>query len=778
MTLTCILFVLTAGGQKKWDGEGGDNLWLTAANWQPDGVPEKGASVWLDNGTVKSSYTIVLPAGNISVSLATLQIAPTEGYRIRLQLPAGNTANPGLQITGSGESLVLEAGAELINASGATSGDPLSLSGLMRISNGAKYVHSTARSNARLIDRLSLAPGTETGIFEFDVPGTSGYIVSLSGNTFGTLVLSASAAGGTKSYSGSGSSELKINGHLIIAEGASFNSTMTADINLKGDLDISGNLQLNPSTAGTTGRSLIFSALPNANLRGNGTLTLQKNFRTIEVRPGTGLILERDIQMPFTGNLFSVRENGGLRMGKFIIRGEGSFQMLAGSWMEIGSPDGISAVKAAGNIQTRTRNFHKGSEYLYTGNGQQMSGDGLPDSINSLSVDKATGNLELTAHVNVTGRLTLASGQITTGVNNMLTFSGTKITSPASKYGETNAGWENSHVNGPFRRVSAVSDTMVFPIGKDGIFAPVKLIKAENTLATWKAEYFPVAYSQLSPVSDPPICNISREEYWQLSAETNGMPVPVTPVLSWRSLLEPVARDEWKKKMRIAQWENRGIRLQWEQLGETPYVTGNGNFGFIDCRQPTSGLSVLTLAETSPNKVLSLSGTGLVSVKRKAGVELSFRYPDVIDVRELVIEKSIDTNEFKWLADLAVRPWADRMIHHTDEKPVPGWNHYRIRMKTLSGNIEYSDVTSQFWQETPTVRIYPNPTHDRINLILPEKSSGFKCRIVNSNGEVVCRPLLEPGRIQSIDVRHLRNGHYFLILIEQERIISVPFVRS
>jgi len=50
-----------------------------------------------------------------------------------------------------------------------------------------------------LIDRIVQTVGTEKGIFEFDVPGTAGYTVSLTGNTFGSLSFRAAAAGASKS---------------------------------------------------------------------------------------------------------------------------------------------------------------------------------------------------------------------------------------------------------------------------------------------------------------------------------------------------------------------------------------------------------------------------------------------------------------------------------------------------------------------------------------------------------------------------------------------------
>ena len=205
--MTWLLASWTASGQWKWDGEAGDSSWTTPANWFPDGVPASGDDVLLDNSLLNKDYEVRLPAGAISISLDSLILQPGAGKVIRLVIPSTNKAAPALSITGPGESLRIEAGAVLINASGAASGEPLQPAGWLRISDGGRYIHATPRANARLIDRLSTEPGTSTGIFEFDVPGTSGYTVSLTGNTFGSVVFRSKAAGGLKSYSGSGSSD-------------------------------------------------------------------------------------------------------------------------------------------------------------------------------------------------------------------------------------------------------------------------------------------------------------------------------------------------------------------------------------------------------------------------------------------------------------------------------------------------------------------------------------------------------------------------------------------
>ncbi len=230
-SLLAITFI--SQSQKKWDGGALTSNWNDAANWYPDGVPIATDNVLLDNSLYASSYTVNLPSGAVTVAINTLTITPAVTSSITLILPVSNTADPGLDITATSDALILNNGAVLKNSSGALSGSGISITDTFRINNGGHYIHNTNRGNAVIIDHLSHASGTELGEFEFDDPSGS-TTVSLTGNTFGTLTLSAITSG-SASYIGNGASVCNIRGHLNINAGASFSIGMSADLIISRD---------------------------------------------------------------------------------------------------------------------------------------------------------------------------------------------------------------------------------------------------------------------------------------------------------------------------------------------------------------------------------------------------------------------------------------------------------------------------------------------------------------------------------------------------------------
>ena len=259
---------------KTWTGLANDGLWSSAQNWSGNTIPLNTDDVLLDNSVTHGSYTVAFASTSITVSVNSLTITPTNGNTIQLTIPISNIANPALNVTGIGDALVLNSGAILINSTGVGNGGVgLAIGNTFRINNGAKYVHNNIRANASIVSQLSSASGTENGIFEFDVPTTAGYTVSLSNRKFGTLIFSAVAAGGAKVYTCSGNNTLTINGNLQINNGATVGAGLSGT---NGNIIVSGDYIQNGGTfniATTSTNNTIVKIKGNLTQSSNGKIT-------------------------------------------------------------------------------------------------------------------------------------------------------------------------------------------------------------------------------------------------------------------------------------------------------------------------------------------------------------------------------------------------------------------------------------------------------------------------------------------------------------------------
>lgn len=117
---------------------------------------------------------------------------------------------------------------------------------------------------------------------------------------------------------------------------------------------------------------------------------------SLEIKSGSKLILG-------TGAVFTT--------GTKTITGSGTFEVQNGT-LQIGSLLGISSSGSTGNIQTTTRTFSTSGSYTYNGIGTQIVGNGLPSSVNNLTINNNSG-VTISNNIEVTGTLTLTAGIFT-----------------------------------------------------------------------------------------------------------------------------------------------------------------------------------------------------------------------------------------------------------------------------------------------------------------------------------------------------------------------------
>ena len=320
LCLAVLLLSIHTIAQVKWDGEAGDGQWTSAANWNNNTIPAITDDVLLDNSIVSGNYIVSLPGFASAISVKTVAITPAAGNNIQLILPLLNTAVPAFTVTGPGYGVTIDNGGIFINASGAIGAAAIVVNDSFRINNGGTYIHNTRSAHAAMVTVLSASPGTETGVFKFDVPG-GGYTIASTGRTYGTLVLSAAASGGNQVYASSAASPLMINGDLLIETGVTFNLDLTAPTTVKGSYKQDGgvfNLASQPNNNTVfIGGDLIQTAgsitetsagLPAIELNGKtpqsirigGTITGSVNFR---VNNSAGVSLLADLSLPYNLSL-------------------------------------------------------------------------------------------------------------------------------------------------------------------------------------------------------------------------------------------------------------------------------------------------------------------------------------------------------------------------------------------------------------------------------------------------------------------------------------------
>ena len=104
--------------------------------------------------------------------------------------------------------------------------------------------------------------------------------------------------------------------------------------------------------------------------------------------------------------------NGTLNCETNVISGIDNFFLLSGANLVIGSASGITTSGSSGNIQmSGTRSFSSAANYIYNGTTAQSTGNGLPATVNNLTINNSTG-VTLSNSALVSNALTMMSGNI------------------------------------------------------------------------------------------------------------------------------------------------------------------------------------------------------------------------------------------------------------------------------------------------------------------------------------------------------------------------------
>ena len=432
-----------------WSG-GGAGAWATTTNWTPNsqiGGPASGDTITFNtNVSVSVSSVPTTSLGSITVSgttAVTLAVAVATSSTITL-----SNAGTALSIA-SGASLSLNGnttGSLTLAYSGA--GNTATITGTLNLQLGSgstgagRYIatNSTTTVSGALTSNTSVATITSTtanlifsGTGKFQLTGTSASVVptatwqtgsllqmsqsgstqinvtGLNGQTFSNLTVDATHTG-TISFNNTGtlvsftvSGAYTQSGTPLIELGG---STQTTNISVGGDFQkTAGTISTTISTTNatitltnTTGANFQCNSSGWVNFTISGTATYTMN--------GTVAIANNPSIMTVTGILDCAANTvTGTASSTFVLGSAGTLRM--------GSANGITPTGATGNIQVGgLRTFPTTANYVYNGIVSQVTGIGLPSTVNNLTIANVTNPVTLSAATTVNGTLNLTSGSL------------------------------------------------------------------------------------------------------------------------------------------------------------------------------------------------------------------------------------------------------------------------------------------------------------------------------------------------------------------------------
>ncbi len=182
------------------------------------------------------------------------------------------------------------------------------------------------------------------------------------------------------------SGNVSITGGTLLMNSSSSNNS-SGILNVAGNFTIAAGGTINESTSATNSNStIVFNGSGTQTFTSGGTIS-----NTIDFTVNSGATLQ-------------------MASSTTTITGGGTFTLSAGATIGITSTAGITSAGSSGNIQTTSRSFSTGANYIYNGTGgAQDAGNGLPATVSSLTISNTAGVTLLSA-IAVTNGLSITSG--------------------------------------------------------------------------------------------------------------------------------------------------------------------------------------------------------------------------------------------------------------------------------------------------------------------------------------------------------------------------------
>ena len=760
------LLLNEADAQKRWDGEAGDGLWSSETNWSPNGVPDSIHLLLFDNYIIPISYTVTLPPGANQLKLSALIIQPSPRQSITLIIPQANTAVPAINLSSAQQSITICNGGNLINRSGAVAGNTIQMNGKIRIENGGRYSHQTLRGNAYIITKNEVVAGTELGTIEFDVPSAASYPISVSGKQYGSLHLISSAQE-KRNYLGSGSNDLTVRGNLVIGESTQFNSTLNSNIYLHGSISISGTLSLSPSVADTTNRELIFLG-DSSTFFSNGSFLFGAHFRSIRIQEGT-LWLKSAIHLSHVSSAFIVGSATRVMLDSNDIVGEGLFKSDSAAVLGIASHDGISLEPSKGNIRTAQQVFSPKTSFLFYGDQEQETGTGYPSSVSSLEINKTNGNLRLTSPLEVSDSLRLSSGRILSSISSPLHLTGIICPDGINQYGWA-GGNNNSFIEGPFRSRSTMQGEAYFPIGKNEVFAPLKIQFKNGSSGELEIEYHNHTIAINNKLLLPPLKSISNKEYWDIKSIE-----PLDTTINNASItlsLRPTHQYNTTNHPFIIRADS--LKGEWSLLANSAYDSSSSTLASTmllkDGAYTIGGMQ---------EEILTAQQINLSFKKDKQQATLEWNVQDN-NLEKFLIEKSNDGVSFSTIEiyKTAMNQTESRFISkvNLDENQDA---YFRIVGTDALDRQLLSNVVFIRGQKNFSA-LYPNPASEELMMRMSDQITRRKAdiQVMDNFGRAIPISILFNNNLMKINIAHLARGLYRLIVIADGKKEVYPFIKS
>lgn len=375
-------------------------------------------------------------------------------------------------------------------------------------------------------------------------------------------------------------------------------------------------------------------------------------------------------------------------------------------------------------------------------------------------------------HLKISNSMTFTSGVLyTQATNNCIQFED-GATQPI--------GTDASHIDGKCGKIG--NDAFIFPIGKNGKYAPCGISAPSATTDMFCAEYFPINYVFSSKVSgnfnnrkinngstlSRELKKVSSKEYWEIDRHIGTSAVDVS--LYWSN---PTFSEIYSLTGLIVAHFDKTLDKKWENTignGNVIHKDGSNNIPTDLTVVPSSGSVTLeSVNDFSPftfgdEDNQSLTPLNLLTFTGKATpanlVNLEWKAEQNENAKQFEVLRS--NNGITWDNLATINANNNQTINHykfTDINPSDV-NLYKLKMINNDGTFIYSQIVNvNIYQIGTSSKVFPNPSNGIVTYTNGDNHS-FNYQIIDSKGRVITKGYSENPSLEI----ELNKGIYFMMI--------------
>lgn len=372
--------------------------------------------------------------------------------------------------------------------------------------------------------------------------GTAGITVNTGQiDVTGDIVINntGSGGGGSATININGSGSQAFSGNAAANTGRLCNVTINGagTLTLSNTISMAGNWTYNTGTvdASTNAATVAFCATATVDAQGSSS---NMSFYDVSVNAGTCTI----------GGIFTAARNVSISGGATLSNGSNAIA-IGGNWSNSGTFTNTSGALTFNGSGTQT-----------------ISKPGATETFYSLTINKSSGNVQLSSPLVIPSSLTLTLGNIVTTSSNLLTLNNGATCS---------AGSNSSYISGPVKKIGNAAFT--FPLGGTAsgtnYYHPLSISAPSSSTDAFTAEYLASGqtYSGYSDI-DTSLLSIESCEHWTLAR--NAGTSTVTATAGWNTNSCAVTNYD---DITLASWDG----TKWSSLGASTITINSSSMGTI-----------------------------------------------------------------------------------------------------------------------------------------------------------------------------------------------------